>query len=53
MTAVFFTALGISFDVLVWYYSKNLVLYDDAESTAGKPIAPEAVESKDDKKSRN
>lgn len=40
VTSFAFTACGVVFDVLVWYYGKNLVLYDD-DNGMSSPQKPE------------
>jgi hypothetical protein len=31
------TSIGVFFDILVWHYGKNLVLYEEEESTKLSP----------------
>lgn len=37
VTAFAFTAVGVFFDILVWYYGKHLSLYDDEDVDDDRP----------------
>lgn len=42
ITSFAFTALGVLFDILVWYYSKTLVLYGDESDQNAKNLKQES-----------
>lgn len=44
ITSFAFTAIGVLFDLLVWYYGKNLVLYGDDIKHNAKDIKTEQLQ---------